>query len=227
MSFVSNFFSTFFEKWGFTLKQSRIRNQVIFTVILYIFLFKYCRVIMTILEVRIGNTIADPLLALIPPMDFSPLTFSLTYIALVTFWLSNIIHPKSFIIGLQAYCFLIIMRTFTIFLVPLEPPLGMILLKDPVTIIFMSNTNGGYIVKDLFFSGHVSAISLFYFVSNNVYIKRFLLFLAISVAILILIQHVHYTIDVVAAPFFAYLAYTLSVKLYNYLHEYDGNAIAD
>ena len=78
MSFVSNFFSTFFEKWGSTLKQSRIRNQVIFTVILYIFLFKYCRVIMTMLEVRIGNQIADPLLALIPPMDFSPLTFSLT-----------------------------------------------------------------------------------------------------------------------------------------------------
>lgn len=227
MSFLGNYFGVFFQKWAITLKQVRIRNQVLFTIFLYLFLFKYCRVIMTLLEVRQGTQLYDPLLAIIPPMDFSLITFSLTYIALLTFWLSNIIHPKTFIIGLQAYCILIIMRTITIYLVPLEPPLGMILLKDPVTIIFMSTPNGGYIVKDLFFSGHVSAISLFYFVTTNIKIKRILLFLCVSVGTLILIQHVHYTIDVLAAPFFAYFAYFLSAKLYSYLHEFDANAIAN
>lgn len=226
MSAIKKYLNTFYRRWKYTLKRNKIRNQVFLTVLLYIFLFKYCRVIMTELETRKGTQIIDPVLQLLPPHDLSLIIFSLTYIALTTFIIANIIHPRTFIIALQAYCVLIIMRTISIYLVPLEPPIGLILLRDPVTILFMSTPTGGYIVKDLFFSGHISTIMLFYFVSENKNIKRLLLFLAIIVASFILIQHVHYTIDIVAAPFFAYMAYKISVVFYNYLHKSDDIAIA-
>lgn len=166
------------------------------------------------LESRKGTQLMDPLLFLIPSYDCSEIIFALTYTALGTFILSTIINPATFIIGLQGYCLLIIMRTLSIYLVPLEPPDGLIILKDPVTILFMSTPDGGYIVKDLFFSGHISAIMLFFFVIENKAVKKVLLALGFSVSVLLLIQHVHYTIDILAAPFFSFLAYKCGLYLY-------------
>ncbi|MFN8260764.1 MAG: phosphatase PAP2-related protein [Chitinophagales bacterium] len=161
---------------------------------------------MTIFENRKGTQIMDPFLAKLPVVDASNVIFILTYSALAVFILSNIVNPLRFIKGLQAYSLLLIMRTITIYLVPLEPPIGMIVLKDTVSNFFMNSTDGGYIVKDLFFSGHVSAVMLFFFIAENKFIKTKLLILAFLIGTLILLQHVHYVMDVVAAPFFSYLA---------------------
>jgi len=178
---------------------------------------------MTELEMRQGVQLNDPLLMLITAYDCSEIIFALTYIALGTFILTSILHPEKFIIGLQGYCLLIIMRTLSIYLVPLEPPAGLILLKDPVTILFMSTATGGYIIKDLFFSGHVSAIILFFFASNNMNVKKLMLLLAFSISILLLVQHVHYTIDILAAPFFSFLAYRIGLYLYKLVHPDKNN----
>ena len=89
---------------------------------------------------------------------------------------------------------------------PLEPPIGMIVLKDTVSNFFMNSNTGSYIVKDLFFSGHVSAVVLFFLISENKLVKTKLLVLAFAIGTLILLQHVHYVMDVVAAPFFSFLA---------------------
>jgi uncharacterized membrane protein (DUF4010 family) len=47
---------------------------------------------------------------------------------------------------------------------------------------------------------------LFFFVAENRFIRMGLLVLAIMIGSLILLQHVHYVMDVVAAPFFSFLA---------------------
>ena len=148
-------------------------------------------------------------LAQLPSFNLSTITFTLTYTALAVFLLSNLPNPQRFVKGLQAYTVLLLMRTITIYLVPLEPPIGMIVLKDPVSNFFMNSNTGGYIVKDLFFSGHVSAIMLFFLVAESKIIKRILLVMAFFIASFILLQHVHYLIDVVAAPFFSLLCYKI------------------
>jgi len=218
---LSNYFGNVYANWRQILSDGRIRNQIIITLLLYVFLFKYCRIIMTQLEMRKGVQLTDPLLSFIPAHDVSMITFTLTYLALGVFVISTILNPKIFIVALQGYCLLIIMRTISIYFVALEPPLGMIVLKDPVTIIFMSTPSGGYIVKDLFFSGHVSTAMLFFFICPNQSIKKALLLLSILIGTFILIQHVHYTIDVVAAPFFAFLAHRCSLFLDKVIHERD------
>ena len=165
--------------------------------------------VMAIFENRKGTQIMDPFLAQLPSIDLSTITFTFTYTALAIFLLSNLINPRRFVRGLQAYTLLLLMRTITIYLVPLEPPIAMIVLKDPVSNFFMNSNTGGYIVKDLFFSGHVSAIMLFYLVAESKIIKRILLVMAFFIASFILLQHVHYLIDVVAAPFFSFLCYKI------------------
>lgn len=199
-----------FTGWKKIFSEKRTRRQLLVILMLYIFLFKYCRIIMTGLEARQGVQVNDLFLKWIPPVDLSLITFVLTYAALATFLLSSVKRPATLILGLQGYCLLIMMRTLAIYFVALEPPAGMIILQDPVTILFMSTPRGGYIVKDLFFSGHVSAVVLFYFVVENRITKNFLLILAILVGSFLLIQHVHYTMDIIAAPFFSLLAYKAS-----------------
>ena len=111
--------------------------------------------------------------------------------------------PKKFLKGLQAYAILLFFRTLFIYILPLEAPKGMIFLQDPITAFFLNSVN--VVTKDLFFSGHISAMCLFVYFSDNKKWKTYLMFATPLLAMLILWQHVHYTIDVVAAPFFAFI----------------------
>lgn len=72
---------------------------------------------------------------------------------------------------------------------------------DAVRIKGSSLTFGG----DLFFSGHVAITSVLLYVLWNNVVVRCALFLLLAAIIAILIKgHLHYSIDIVAAPFFAY-----------------------
>src|SRR5665811_2116514 len=68
-------------------------------------------------------------------------------------------NPSIFLTFLIAYLLLSILRALSIFLFPLEAPLGIINLIDPLTNYFYGVP---FITKDLFFSGHVSMLFLMY-----------------------------------------------------------------
>jgi hypothetical protein len=113
-------------------------------------------------------------------------------------------NPRLLLKGLQAYALLLSLRTVSIYLVPLETPRGMIFLQDPITAFFLNSVNT--VTKDLFFSGHISAMCLFIYFSENKIWKTYLSIITPIVATLILWQHVHYTIDILAAPVFTYFS---------------------
>jgi membrane-associated phospholipid phosphatase len=94
---------------------------------------------------------------------------------------------------------------------PLEAPLTMIALKDPFIEFF---GNGQTLTKDLFFSGHTATSFLLFLAMKNKYIKPIFLAISISMAIFVLMQHVHYTVDVIAAPFFSYGSYMISKSIH-------------
>jgi hypothetical protein len=79
----------------------------------------------------------------------------------------------------------------------------MILLRDPfLTLVFGSETEVA--VKDLFFSGHIATMCLLVLVSDKGIWKTYLSIATVVLAVLIAWQHVHYSIDILAAPFFAF-----------------------
>ena len=161
-------------------------------------------------ETRSGFAFNDPLLSLFQPVDVTWLTFVLIYAGLITALGSLSFHPEEFLLAIQSYSFVALFRLFTIFFLPLNPPATTIALTDP----FIEFFGGGHtLFRDLFFSGHTSTMFLFFLTARNIKLKTIFLVCTILVGVCVLIQHVHYTIDVLAAPFFAYTGYRITILL--------------
>jgi hypothetical protein len=140
----------------------------------------------------------------LPPHNESIFIFIIIWgiIALVVYRVYQ--KPGIYIKYIWVFILVCLARVITISLVPLSPPVGFIRLTDPITGIFYGDSN---ITKDLFFSGHTSTVFLAFLCLEKKSDKIISLFATIAVASLLLIQHVHYTIDILAAPFFVYLLF--------------------
>lgn len=161
-------------------------------------------------EGRSGVALADPVLARLPALDLSWPIFALIYVTLITAITSLARHPRPLLIALQAYSLLAIVRIIMMYTIPLEPPAGMIMLVDPLVRIFGGGENWA---KDLFFSGHTSTTFLCALCVQRRPFKLLCFAASATVATLVLLQHVHYTIDVLVAPFVAYGALGLAQQL--------------
>jgi hypothetical protein len=164
------------------------------------------------IQARPGHRLADPLLALLPVHDVSVPTFALIYGAIAGTLVYLLPRPNLLLRALWAYLFLQLLRMGTLWLLPLEPPAALVLLRDPVMDrIFEVTTQP--IVRDLFFSGHTATMTLLALAVRGCKLRRALLLMTAAVGLLVLIQRVHYSYDVLAAPLFAWLAYWLAGRV--------------
>jgi hypothetical protein len=109
------------------------------------------------------------------------------------------------------YIFVVISRMLTITLIPLDPPARLVELVDPLTGIFYGHST---VTKDLFYSGHISTLMCMMLCLEKKRDKWLAAAGTCIVAVLLLIQHVHYTIDIVAAPVIVYALYRLTQSLF-------------
>jgi len=156
-----------------------------------------------------GVSLSDPVLNALPAYDLSISIFILIYgMVLLTIAL-NYSNPHFILVALATYCTVTYFRIITIYLFTLEPPTGLVLLRDPfVSLIAYENT----FVKDLFFSGHIATLMVLVFPERKPVFRYLKLTVTLIVAAMLLIQHIHYTIDILAAPLFSYAAYRLIQK---------------
>jgi hypothetical protein len=158
-------------------------------------------------ESRPGFSFNDPFLSSFKALDLTWLTFGLIYLGLITALVSLAFHPSRMLIALQAYTLIMALRLITIYFLPLNAPLYIIPMEDPFVEFFGGGTT---LLRDLFFSGHASTMFLLFLTAKSKKLKIIFLICTILVAFCVLLQHVHYTIDVIAAPFFAYTSYRIS-----------------
>jgi len=118
--------------------------------------------------------------------------------------------PYIFLIFSWSYVFVSLFRALAITFIPLNPPVGLVQLIDP-----LSNTFYGHaiITKDLFFSGHTSTIFLIFLTLKKKEDKILALAATFFLAILLMLQHIHYAVDILAAPAFTYLSYLIGRRI--------------
>lgn len=196
--------------WKSFFNIKRNRNEFILTIILLAILMISFSQFLQFIEKRNGAVLPDPLLNIFSPIDLTWLTFSLIYLSIIVFLISIIKEPDKLLIAMQAYGLMVIFRTIAMYLVPLEPPETMLLLNDPFVQLF---GKGEILTKDLFFSGHTATLFLLFLLTEKKTLKFIFLISTFIVGISVLLQHVHYSIDVFVAPFVAYGSYRI-IKIY-------------
>lgn len=200
--------------WPGAWARPRYRGQLLVALALVFgALVPACASFYQLIQHRVGHQLADPVLAYLPRYNVAGPIFFLMYgscVAAVGYLLRR---PQLLLRGVWAYLFLQLLRMATIWLLPLEAPVGILSFSDPFTEHLFHST-ATPITKDLFFSGHTATVVLLFLAVRGRWWRWALGLAAASIGVLVLVQHVHYTYDVLGAPLFAWLAYWLAGWVY-------------
>ena len=192
--------------WIETYKLKNVQYKLAGSVILLALVLYFYSDFLKFIESREGFVLNDPILKLFTPVDLTWLTFLAIYLSLLSGILILIRNPVRLMLALQVYTVLILVRMIAMYSVPFNPPPSMIPLNDPFVQFFGT---GKLLTKDLFFSGHTATLFLLFLVIDKRPYKQVFLFLTLLVGVCVILQHVHYSIDVFSAPFFTYGCYIL------------------
>jgi hypothetical protein len=193
--------------WKEAWANRRFRISLLVTLVALFTVLQVIIRVMDFMETQPGARIDDPILALLPPTDMTwPLTF-LIYSNLILLLWGNRNHPKELLMAMQTYSLMIFARTVTLYTFPLEAPEGIIPLADPL--VQWKSEYSIVHTKDLFFSGHTATVFMCFLTTVSRWMRVWFLIATVLVGFFVLLQHVHYTIDVLAAPFVSYLCYRM------------------
>jgi hypothetical protein len=154
----------------------------------------------------------DFVLERLPASDVSIPTFIIIWSVVLLVFYRIYQNPSIFLVVAYGFILMCIARVLTISLLPLNPPPGLITLKDPIANIAYGG-KGIFITKDLFYSGHTGNMFLFFLCLQAKWDKIIALSASFMVGFLVLIQHIHYSIDVISAFIFTYFLYLGAKKV--------------
>jgi len=200
-------------EWKKFLKDKDLTVLFAVSIVVLAFILYWVTKFLIFNEAREGVTVHDPILSLFAPVDVTWISFALIYGGLIVALFYLTFHPERFMLALQAYSFMLLIRILSMYLLPLNPPENIIPLSDPFVEIFGGKT----FLKDLFFSGHTSTMFVFFLTAQKKGLKIVFLIATFLIAACVLIQHVHYSVDVLIAPFIAYASYRISLNMNEYI----------
>jgi len=201
--------------WGIAMGNARFRNKLIAGVIVLVCILIVLPHFFAFIEARKGAVLNDVLLRYIGPVNLSVPIFIVMWSTTLLFIIRSCSRPQIFLNALYCLCLLLLVRMLSIYLTPLDPPLTIVAIKDPLT----SLTYGGkdvFITKDLFFSGHTSNMLLLALCFEKKTDRWVGYAAAVLVGVMVLFQHAHYTIDVAAAFIFTGFIVLFGKKLAEY-----------
>lgn len=193
------------QKWGTEFKESLKKNWK------YI-LISICFLIISMVLLNFAGNYADKkgvysvgdlILDNLPSLN---LYFLFVYgaLAVIIFFFAYSIFFKTekLHIIISQFSFLILIRDFFLILTHLKIPVDYIPYAS-------SGFNFFIFTNDLFFSGHTAVPFLAFLLFKDSKIKWIFLALTIMMGATVLLMHVHYSIDVFAAPFITYGCYKI------------------
>lgn len=209
---VLNWYTFLRIKYSFT--------ELVISLLLLITILNILAQFLLFVELRQGIILKDPILSVIPSFDFTWLIFIFIYGGLFAAIIFLSLNPGLLVTAIQSYIIMLFFRILMMYIVPLDAPGGIIPLRDPLVEMFGT---GQLLNKDLFFSGHTATMFLLFLTVDQKYMKLFFLITTVIIGGLVIVQHVHYTVDVLAAPFFAYCSYRIAVSFHEKLLSAERN----
>jgi hypothetical protein len=194
-------------EWKAAWSDAAFRIQTVITLVLLTSTLVLFSHFLEWIEGRPGIVLNDPVLKAVPPHDFTWPIFMLIYGSLVVGLMTLSLRPRRLMLAFQSYIIMMGVRVVAMYLTPLDPPNGIIPLADPFVQFFGQGTVP---TKDLFFSGHTSTLLILAFTATRNRLGALFVLSAILVAVLVVWQHVHYSVDVLVAPFVAYGSYRVA-----------------
>jgi len=196
--------------WKINLQSSDYRKKLIIGLILISFILLSLPFFFQAIEKRNGISFNDYLLSWLPAYDLSLYIFTVIW-SMTLFTFSRFKQdPNIFLTFLWGFILINLSRFVFIGLIPLNAPANLIPIHDPISNHFYGPK---FITKDLFFSGHTAAMFLMFLCFKKRTDKIIALLATIIIGIAVLIQHVHYTVDVVMAPVITYFLWIGSKKI--------------
>ena len=152
-----------------------------------------------------GPAVGDLILDNIPIYDLNFIFFW----AVLLFWAGNIIYrlifPKELPFILVSMSLFVMVRCFFIALTHLGPPENLLIIPDELSYYSFN--------ADLFFSAHVGTPFFYALLTSVKIIKWTAILYSITMVIIVLMSHGHYSIDIFASFFIAHSLSVLMLKI--------------
>jgi len=152
-----------------------------------------------------GPAVGDLILDNIPIYDLNFIFFW----AVLLFWAGNIIYrlifPKELPFILVSMSLFVMVRCFFIALTHLGPPETLLIIPDELSYYSFN--------ADLFFSAHVGTPFFYALLTSVKIIKWTAILYSITMVIIVLMSHGHYSIDIFASFFIAHSLSVLMLKI--------------
>ncbi|WP_202925353.1 phosphatase PAP2-related protein [Mucilaginibacter sp. 14171R-50] len=198
------------QAWTAALQSPKKRDKLLIGSFIVAIILSSLPLFFSFIQKRKGTVLNDWVLAHVPAYDVSVVIFTIIWGMALLILIRALYNPVIYINYVWTLIFINIARMLTIYLVALDPPKGLIHLVDPLTGVFYGNN---VITRDLFFSGHTSTLVLIFLCLEKRTDKILGFISIVAVMALLLVQHIHYTIDVVAAPVIVYMIFVLTRRL--------------
>ncbi len=198
------------ERWGDVIKNPLLRKKLYIGVISMLIVLGILPFFFQHIEKIDGYDFNDIILNSLPAKDLSIPIFSIIWGMAALMIIRSIQNPRIFIHFIYGFLLVELSRIITISLVPLDTPPNLIPLVDPLANAFYGSS---FITKDLFYSGHTATQFLFFLCLQKKWDKVLALCCSIAMGLMVLIQHIHYSIDVIAAPIFTTICFFAAKKL--------------
>lgn len=199
-------------RWKLAVTEPAYRIKLITTVAIFVIGAIQFPTYFSHIQKRNGQGLNDFVLEFLPAHDVSTPIFTIIYGLLIYMLCRILTKPNLFLLFALTFVIETVFRMTTIYLFPLNHPQNLVILHDTFAELLIYG-NSDPITKDLFFSGHTATmVMIWLFVEKP--LEKFVAAIAtFLLASLLLIQHVHYTIDVLGAFFFTYLSYLIAKQI--------------
>lgn len=211
----TKYFTDSTRAWKLELEDRVFKLKLILTPGLFFVYSAFTQYLGNYVEMRKGVRLEDKFLSFFPSFDFSFPIFILLYTSLFTLIITHLNKPRLILRVIEMHFLVAVVRQACILMVALEPPAGIIVLRD----VFLENTvypHNSPLTKDLFFSGHVASLWIYFLCAQRKYLKIYLGFATFVVSFMVLSMRIHYTYDVYGAVFFTTIIYFIPSRIHIY-----------